>query len=207
MSASNTALYKAQDLWEHLFGDERGLLAICHNDSPNFRTHYFNYPKAADTAAEWTLDKAQEGHEVYFCAHLLAEPRRIKENATAVHTLWGDLDGTGVPEDKIEPTAVVQSSPGKFHCYWRMADRIPPQAAELLNKRLALEIGADPSGFDLTQLLRVPGTANYKYEGRPIVGIQGLDTSRTYSAGDLDRILPSLPETASKNGHTHHIDP
>jgi AAA domain/RepB DNA-primase from phage plasmid len=207
LTASNTALYKAQDLWDHVFGDERGLLAICHNDGPNFRTHYFNHPKAADTAAEWALEKAQEGHEVYFCAHLLAEPRRIKENATAVHTLWGDLDGTGVPEGKIEPTAVVQSSPGKFHCYWRMADGIPPQAAELLNKRLALKIGADPSGFDLTQLLRVPGTANYKYEGRPIVGIQDLDTSRTYSAGDLDRILPSLPKTASKNGHTHHIDP
>jgi hypothetical protein len=203
LTASNTALYKAQDLWDHVFGDERGLLAICHNDGPNFRTHYFNFPKAADTTAEWTLEKAQEGHEVYFCAHLLAEPRRIKENATAVHTLWGDLDGTDVPEGKFEPTAVVQSSPGKFHCYWRLTDPIPPQAAELLNKRLALEIGADPSGFDLTQLLRVPGTANYKYEDRPIVGVQALDASRTYSAGDLDRILPPLPEAASKNGYTH----
>jgi hypothetical protein len=203
LTASNTALYKAQDLWDHVFGDERGLLAICHNDGPNFRTHYFNFPKAADATAEWTLAKAQEGHEVYFCAHLLAEPRRIKENATAVHTLWGDLDGTDVPERKFEPTAVVQSSPGKFHCYWRLTDPIPPQAAELLNKRLALEIGADPSGFDLTQLLRVPGTANYKYEDRPIVGVQALDASRTYSAGDLDRILPPLPEAASKNGYTH----
>src|SRR5215216_4366302 len=203
MSASNTALYKAQDLWEHLFGDERGLLAICHNDSPNFRTHYFNYPKAADTAAEWTLDKAQEGHEVYFCAHLLAEPRRIKENATAVHSLWGDLDGAKVPEGETAPTAVIQSSPGHYHCYWRLTDPIPPEAAELLNKRLALATAADPSGFDLTQLLRVPGTVNYKYEGHPVVGIQRLDPSRTYSAGDLDRTLPPLPEPASKNGYTH----
>jgi len=203
MSASNTALYKAQDLWEHLFGDERGLLAICHNDSPNFRTHYFNYPKAADTAAEWTLDKAQEGHEVYFCAHLLAEPRRIKENATAVHSLWGDLDGAKVPEGETAPTAVIQSSPGHYHCYWRLTDPIPPEAAELLNKRLALATAADPSGFDLTQLLRVPGTVNYKYEGHPVVGIQRLDPSRTYSAGDLDRTLPPLPEPAATNGHTH----
>src|SRR5215208_1838273 len=203
MSASDTALYKAQDLWDHVFGDERGLLAICHTDDPNFRTQFFNYPAAADKAAEWALEKAQNGREVYFCAHLLTDPRRIKENATAVHTLWGDLDNAEVPEGEITPTAVVQSSPNRFHCYWRLTDSIPPQAAELLNKRLALEIGADPSGFDLTQLLRVPGTANYKHEGSPVVGVQRLDQSRTYSAGDLDRILPPLPGPASKNGHTH----
>src|SRR5215204_2845394 len=203
MSASDTALYKAQDLWDHVFGDERGLLAICHTDDPNFRTQFFNYPTAADKAAEWALEKAQNGREVYFCAHLLTDPRRIKENATAVHTLWGDLDNAEVPEGEITPTAVVQSSPNRFHCYWRLIDGIPPQAAELLNKRLALEIGADPSGFDLTQLLRVPGTANYKHEGSPVVDVQHLDQSRTYSAGDLDRILPPLPGPASKNGHTH----
>ena len=68
MTASNTAVYKAQDLWHHVFGDEHGLMAICHTDGPNFRTQYFNYPKAADAAAEWILEKAQEGHEGYFCA-------------------------------------------------------------------------------------------------------------------------------------------
>jgi hypothetical protein len=203
MQSASSTLYKAQELWHHVFGSEQGLLAICHTDGSNFRTQYFNYPRAADTAAEWILEKAQDGHEVYFCAHLLTEPRRIKENATAVHTLWGDLDGADVPEGEISPTAVVQSSPGKFHCYWRLADPIPPQDAELLNKRLALEIGADPSGFDLTQLLRVPGTVNYKYEGHPVVGVQALDASRTYPAGDLDRMLPPLPEPVAVNGHTH----
>jgi hypothetical protein len=206
-SASNATLYKAQNLWHHVFGDERGLLAICHTDGAKFDTHYFNYPKAADSAADWTLEKSRAGHEVYFCAHLVTEARRIKENSAAVHALWGDLDGAKVPEGEISPTAVVQSSPGRFHCYWRLTDPVPPQAAELLNKRLALEIGADPSGFDLTQLLRVPGTANYKHEGHPVVGIQHLDASRTYMAGDLDRTLLPLPESAPTNGHAHDVDP
>jgi hypothetical protein len=192
-------------LWQHIFDDERGLLAICHTDGANFRTHYFAHPEAAPAAAEWALEKAQEGREVYFCAHLLTEARRIKDNATQVHALWGDLDGAKVPEDKFAPTAVVQSSPGRFHCYWRLADPIPPESAELLNRRLALEIGADTSGFDLTQLLRVVGTANYKYEGRPLVGIRhlGSSASHTYSAGELDRTLPPLPVA---NGHTQVDD-
>jgi AAA domain/RepB DNA-primase from phage plasmid len=202
MSPAQTATGPLQ-LWQHIFSDECGLLAICHTDGANFRTHYFAYPKAAEAAAEWALEKAQQGREVYFCAHLLTEARRIKENATQVHALWGDLDGAHAPKSEFTPTAVVQSSPGRFHCYWRLTDPIPPENAELLNKRLALEIGADTSGFDLTQLLRVPGTANYKYERQPLVGIQDLDESRTYSAGDLDRTLPPLPDA---NGHTHVDD-
>ncbi len=204
MSASNS-VYQAQDLWHHVFGDEHGLIAMCHSGDGTFDTRFFNYPKAADSAAQWAFEKSQAGREVYFCAHLLTAPKRIKENATAVHTLWGDLDGAEVPEGEDAPTAVVQSSPGRFHCYWRLTDPIPPKAAELLNKRLALRVKADPSGFDLTQLLRVPGTVNFKYPEHPIVAIQRLDDGdSTYSAGELDRTLPPLPEILSTNGHNDH---
>ena len=204
----NNATQNALTLWRHMFDGERGLLAIAHAaDDDSFRHQYFNYPKTADKAAEWALEKAQKGHEVYFCAHLLTESRRIKENASAVHTLWGDLDGARVPNGELAPTAVVESSPGRFHCYWRLADPLPPEDAELLNKRLALKIGSDPSGFDLSQLLRVPGTYNHKYEERPEVRVEILDATRTYIAGDLDRILPPLPEAASTANSTHHTDP
>jgi hypothetical protein len=208
-TAKDGALYGAVELWEHIFGDERGLLAICHaSETPRaFQTAFFNYPDSATSAMRFSREKAQAGRDVWFCAHLLSASRRIKENATAVRALWGDLDGGEVPEGEIAPTAVVQSSPGHFHCYWRLTDPIPPEDAELLNKKLASVIGADPSGVDVTQLLRVPDTANYKYEPCQVVGIRHLDTSRTYSAGALERILPPLPESASTNGHTPQLDP
>src|SRR5829696_28681 len=193
----------ALKLWRHVFGGERGLVAICHRDGPDFRTRYFDYPRSAKAAAEWALEKSGEGHDVYFCAHLLTKRRRIKKNAQEVRTLWGDLDGAEVPDGDLAPTAVVQSSPGRFHCYWRLADPIPPQDAELLNKRIARKIGADPSGFDRTQLLRVPQTGNYKYEDHPVVEVRQLEASRTYSAADLERILPpaELAERESTNGN------
>jgi AAA domain/RepB DNA-primase from phage plasmid len=191
--------HTAVELWQHIFGDERGLLAICHGDGQDFKTAFFNYPDSAQQAAEFSQEKAQAGRNVWFCCHLLTTSRRIKENATAVRTLWGDLDGAEVPNGGLWPTAVVQSSPGRFHCYWRLTDPIPPEVAELLNKRVARVIGADSSGFDLTQLLRVPGTANFKYEQHPIVGIRHLDESRAYSAGELDRTLPTLPEVGPTN--------
>jgi hypothetical protein len=194
--------------WRHIFGGERGLLQVWtgirdENDKDKFnektiRLHNFNYPKAATNAVEWALQKAQEpGREVYFCTHLLTRPKRTKDNAADVHALWGELDGVNVPNGELKPTVVIESSPGHYHCYWGLADAIPAKTAEDLNARLAHAIGADPSGFDLTQLLRVPSTPNNKYEDTPFVRLEYLDSARTYVAGDLDRVLPQLQNNNS----------
>ncbi len=185
--------------WRHLFGGQSGLLMVWTNirtedgsapKKETIKSNVFNYPKADKSAAEWALAKSEEGREVYFCSHLLTRSKRIKENASAVRSLWGDLDGAEVPNGQLKPTAVVESSPGRYHCYWRLADEIPPKIAEDLNRRIAAVIGADPSGFDLSQLLRVPGTPNHKYADAPEVRIKYLDGSQAYSAADLDELLP-----------------
>lgn len=196
---------EVQKFWRHLLGGEPGLLHIFTgkregdrlNDS---KSNNFAYPKSAKAAAEYALTKSAEGREVYFCAHLLTRPRRIKENAAPVLASWGDLDGAEVPNGKLKPTAVIESSPGKFHCYWRLSDSIPPETAEDLNKRLAHKIGADPSGFDLTQLLRVPGTVNHKYAGQPPVKIIDLEDTRSYTAAELDERLPRIEEPKAAAG-------
>src|SRR5829696_3914523 len=109
-----------QTFWRHVLGGERGLIQIFTakrgdggaTDRATIKASCFAYPKAAKPAAEWALEKSEEGREVYFCAHLLTEARRVKENASEVRTLWGDLDGGAVPNGNLKPTAVVESSPG-----------------------------------------------------------------------------------------------
>jgi hypothetical protein len=200
--ATSPRTEEIEKLWRHLFGGERGLLQVWtairdeRGELPRetIKAEFFAYPGAARSAAEYALDRSEEGREVYFCAHLLTDPKRVKENAASVHTLWGEFDGSAVPNGELKPTAVVESSPGKFHVYWRLNDAIPPKVAENLNRRLAAEIGADPSGFDLTQLLRVPGTTNHKYPAAPQVTLVGLEGGRSYSAADLDALLPRIEE-------------
>ncbi len=185
--------------WRHLFGGQHGLLMVWTGvrdedgriPKETIRSNVFNYPKADKTAAEWALAKSEEGREVYFCAHLLTEPKRIKDNAAPVRALWGDLDDAPVTNGALKPTAVVESSSGRYHCYWRLDTEIPPKTAEYLNRRIASEIGADPSGFDLTQLLRVPYTTNHKYPDAPPVTIKGLAGRRSYNAAELDKYLPA----------------
>lgn len=192
---------EAVRLWRHLFGGERGLLHIFtgarapDGKLDNLRNTNYNYPAKAEDAARWALAKSKEGREVYFCAHLLHGPERRKENAVAVRALWGELDGAPLPNSDLKPTAVVESSTGRYHVYWQLTDELPPESAEALNKRLAREIGADPAGFDLTQLLRVPGTVNYKYADNPLVRLVEVREA-AYVPGELDARLPQVEEPA-----------
>jgi RepB DNA-primase from phage plasmid/AAA domain/Primase C terminal 1 (PriCT-1) len=202
MQSASKALYQAQELWHHIFGDERGLLQIftaerAEGRLTNLKDAYYNYPNAVEAAASWALEKSQEGREVYFCAHLLTAPERRKENAGGVRALWAELDGSDLPSGNLTPTAVVESSPGRYHAYWRLTDAIPPEAAEALNKRIARAIGADDSGADLTQLLRVPDTPNRKYEGGPAVRLLGAGSGQMYSPAQLEEILPENMEEAA----------
>lgn len=153
------------------------------------QTPFGEYPADLDEAISWALAESERGREAYFCAHLLTKRERSKGNAAPVETLWGDLDGCGLPKGSLTPTGVVQSSPGNYHAYWKLTRPIPAAEAEQLNKRLARKIGADPSGFDLTQLLRLPGTRNHKHEGDPAVELVELSETR-YDPGELDELLP-----------------
>jgi hypothetical protein len=190
-----------EKFYRHLFGGQHGLLALFSGvrmpdgDVKKTSTRYFDYPASIGGALAHATKESDAGREVWHCAHLLTGKRRTKKNAAPVVTLWGDLDGAEIPNGTLLPTGIVGSSPGRFHCYWRLSEEIPPELAEELNKRLAAVVGADPSGFDLTQLLRVPGTINYKYPDRIVVTILGIDGSRSYTPREMDEALPKIEKS------------
>jgi hypothetical protein len=171
MQASHTPSAASNDttaLWRHLFGEGRGYLCVFAGERAGKQLRrplqtFFAYPEAVDTAIGWLDDRAAAGFDTYFCAHLLTDTRRKKDAAAPVRALWCDIDVGAIPTDPA-PTAVVESSPGRFHAYWQVLEAIEPTRAEALNKRLAKLCGGDPSGADLTQLLRPPGYPNRKYD-------------------------------------------
>jgi RepB DNA-primase from phage plasmid len=203
LTATET-LYQTLRLWHHIYGDERGILAISYvrrTQEGAFQTDYFEYPEGAQQAAERAAELSEDGYDVWHCAHLLNSRRRVKENAGPVGALYADGDGAQVPEGLPRPSAVVKSSAGRDQSYWRLSMPIPPETGESLNRRLAYAMGADKSGWDLTQLLRPPGTKNYKYDDVPVVRLEVLEDV-AYDAGELDRLLPPLPETSNNGHHT-----
>jgi hypothetical protein len=64
---------------------------------------------------------------------------------------------------------------------------------EDLNRRLTYHLEADHGGWDLTQVLRVPGTNNYKYSSKPRVRLM-WDDGPSWTVSKIEKLLPDEPE-------------
>ena len=106
---------------------------------------YFSWPDEAGPAVESALAESNRGRESYFCAHLLTEKRRIKENAAPIRALHVGGDGAFPGEGLPQPTAIIESSPGRLQMWWRLDSEVSPETGEGLKHRLAYDSTA--SGY------------------------------------------------------------
>ncbi len=98
--------------------------------------------------------------------------RRI-ENMTYPRWLVMDLDGAPIDPvmcwDAMQPHLVVETSPGRFHCYYELSRsqfiglRKPWQYAGVC-RQLAQRFGGDPQFGKLNQAMRIPGFWHQKRE-------------------------------------------
>jgi hypothetical protein len=185
-------------LWAHIFGEVEGILPIFSGERSepgskqleDPRTFYFDYPWEAEKAKALCRRLSEEGREVYQCAHLLTTKRRVKASAASLTACYVDGDGAKPAANMPQPTAVVVSSPGREQYWWRLSRPVEPEEGENLNRRLAYAMAADLSGWDLTQLLRVPGTRNRKYPDMPVVELAYLSGD----SHDPAKLAASLPQ-------------
>ena len=170
------------EFFDYLFSDDVGYVCLATQrpgKKDTFNEHYFKWPTEKAKMLEF-IDKARSGHNVWFCVNVLSIPKRLKQNAIPQNLVWADLDSCTPDKVHIPPQCVIESSPGRFQAIWRLNKKIDPSRAEDYSRRIAYkyrDLGADVSGWDTTQLLRVPGTVNYKYDGLPSVPEVKLITS------------------------------
>lgn len=148
-----------------------------------WRDHFFKRSELRQVA-QFIEDNRDK--DLYFCPHGFKRPRRLKPYAVPPKLMWSDMDEADPREVSIRPTVAIESSPGRFVGLW-MTDR---EASESANRRLTYMIGADASGWDFTQVLRIPGTTNYKYPSLPRTRILWSDGPE-YSLRDIEKQLPN----------------
>lgn len=129
--------------------------------------------------------RENNANDIYFCPHGFSRPVRRKEYAELPSLLWADLDKIDPREIELKPTIAIESSPGRHVGLWITDGAI----TEELNRRLTYTLEADLGGWDLTQVLRIPGTFNYKYQATPRVKLMWDDGPR-YSMREIERALP-----------------
>lgn len=173
MRATDTTL----ELWEHLFGDLEGYLVTFtgkqsgrRNELDDTKQRSWRWSNEREEAAAYLEVESAEGRDAYFGVHLFKRPgTRKAESAAEILSLWVDGDGARVPGSWPQPTAVVESSPGRHHFYWRLTRPIAPEQAAQLNRRLCYSMGGDKGKWGLGTVLRAPGTLNYKRERPTLV--------------------------------------
>jgi hypothetical protein len=151
----------------------------------------FKWPGDLEKIKEYIVQSNKEQYDLYWCPSILTGPRRVKENIPQMSVLYADLDEvnpSSIPAN-LKPSVAWESSPNRFAAVWFLDEKLPASEAEQLNKSLTYYLGADKGGWDLTQVLRIPGTRNFKYEGSPKGHLLWYDEAT------IDRLLiPDLPD-------------
>jgi hypothetical protein len=111
--------------------------------------------------------KDTDSFNLYFCPHGFKSAKRKKEEATPTAFLWADLDAVNPSACKPVPQIAWESSPKRHAALWRLNTHYNPEDIESINRATTYSNGADKGGWDLTQVLRIPGTRNHKYKGSP----------------------------------------
>lgn len=136
-------------------------------------------------------------YDIYFAPLAFSKPRRAKEAAVRSIFLWQDLDYADPKKfpnkQELFPSIYWQSSPGRYHALWKLDKVYDLDEVTNLNRDLAYYVGADKGGWDKTQVLRVPGTHNLKYEDKPVVKLM-KSNGKTYQLKTLRKLVPEKKE-------------
>lgn len=173
-------------IW-HMYGNGAKYFFLCSKDAGGkWREHPFHRSDLKKVAA---FIKDHADRDLYFCPHGFNQPRRIKDHAVAPRLLWSDMDRCDPSKVKWKPTIAIESSPGRYVGLWLVDQAVTEQ----LNQRLSYALDVDISGWDYTQVLRIPGTTNYKYPSNPRTRVRWSDGQ----PWELKRLEKELPKIAS----------
>ena len=110
--------------------------------------------------APFLVAQQSRGHGVFFTVNRTDGGGRELANITAIRAVWLDIDEAGRDIAPIcaalRPHAVVESSPGKHHLYWRVDD-LPLQEGQLFLRALRERWGGDPGATGINRVMRLPG--------------------------------------------------
>jgi len=149
-------------------------------------------------------DRAGVG--LYFCISTLRNGAngRSKSNVGWIAGLHADIDykDHDLTPDEIRqqigqtflPASIVVETGGGVHSYWLFHEAeaaMPEMVArvEAALRRLADHLGGDPQCAEISRLMRIPGSVNYKREAPVAVRVLGDRPAARYELAELEEWL------------------
>ena len=145
-----------------------------------------------------TLEKYNaDGYGVFCNINAMDGQGRNLENVQHIRSHVIDLDSLSAPADFDRATAagasfVVQTSPDKFHVYFRVEHYQGNEFYTLQQRKLAQLYNGDPKVIDPTRIIRTPGFDHCKGEPTPVIGWQLPNFEKYWSADEIAQHLASV---------------
>lgn len=182
-----------QEFLEYVFeGSPKGYFALSlfkHNVPVKER--FLEWPTQRKLLTDRDLLSTSKDGDLYFTPALFKVPSRQAEHALGAHVAWVDQDTLVTGPSTCPPAGlrVASGSAGHEHAYWRSERFLKPWEVERWNDKNALLLGADKSGWDITQLLRLPGTFNWKTNPpKSVIHLNG--SGKVFEVPTLEKLLP-----------------
>lgn len=162
------------------------------------------YTDSLESAWDDLYRKQRIGCGVFVTVNQTDGLGRKLANITRIRAVWAECDH-GLPDAwPLEPHAVIESSPGKYHVYW-LVDGLSREDFAAVMARLVQDWGSDPNAKDLARVLRLPGFWHLKDPAQPFqVRIVSLDESLPYSVEAILNAFPPIvtpqPQSGASSG-------
>lgn len=192
----DVADFIAEDFLDLVYGDRPGWIDLPAKVGAYWVPFHVEWP--ADAVVSRRIDTSLRDREnLYYSVAQFSQKGREIEHVLPSRWLWADLDEadpTSASELGILPTIAIESSPGRYQALWRLSRPLHPKPLERLNRGVSYALDADKGGWDLTQVLRIPGTRNYKYPDAPPVRLlwynEALEYDPQYIWGQVKAHVP-----------------
>lgn len=183
-----------QTLWEGLEGravigrlDSKGELSI---------HRFFHWPTQQDEL--FAHIEQYKDQDVYTTDALFKTNRAAKSVAKCANYVMADADTFNILDALVEPSIIVQTSPGKTHLHWRITDTTDPAIIESLSHSVSDAHPKGTTGMDdgwaINKMLRIPGTTNNKYAEPYTVKVEY--TGLEYTEGEFAHAYPPVERVA-----------
>lgn len=175
--------------------DQQGYIEVCTIEGdPGERTSPFirrwrpySGERAAAIARE-CVSLARRYGNVYISSTLYDRPARPIDGGVPLPSRVIFIDDAPTAPS-IAYSAVVRTSEASRHAYYILDQAVDATTRRELQQRAATGLGADPSGADIEQIVRVPESFNTKRGARYRVWLE-VNSQRTYSVAQLHAAFP-----------------
>lgn len=144
----------------------------------------------------WIEEQQENGWGAFVSVQAMKAAKCQIAELAYVRVIYAEMDiGEPLKPWPIEPSLIVETSPGRYHVYWLVLAETPITADDFhgIMMRLVETYGSDPDAKDLARRLRLPGSWNLKPGREPHLVKVVHTTGARYPRDELLAAFPPPP--------------